>query len=198
MSEGFQGEIALAVGVARAVVGESLDPTPCVVVAWRSVEGAVCEELQVEQSDASFDGASTGMQPLAEQLGSRAPRIRFLLGVHADAFAAELAILGGVGLVSDVAQERTFERCFEKRVEPLDVVPVAWDLLDEGDASFRREDHVLPHAVEVRLQRSAVADLCQAAEAVFPLHTHEAADMYGMGVDNEKGGWPSPSKAQKA
>lgn len=118
--------------------------------------------------------------------------------MDADPLGLELGGFFLIGLIGTIAQERTLEGRFQESVEAVDIVPVAGDGELEGNASFGGEDQVFADAVEVCFQRGAVACSGQAAETLAGLGANELADVDRVGVDDEKGGWPSPPNAQKA
>ncbi len=199
MRHGLGGKFPGGVDMTGDVVREHLGPAAGVVVLGAAAERASGMELRVEEPDAALDAAPALLEPLLCPGRVLELPVGSALGHGVDALGFELLAHGLPGPVGVVAEELALEGGLEERVEPLAVVALAGNLLDEGDAALRREDQVLTHPVEVALQRGAVAGPGQPVQAavLFP-GPDGAADVYGVGVDDEKGGAPSPANSQKA
>ena len=155
-------------------------------------------KLMIQQRNSSLHGRP----PLLQQplLGSRI----LLLPVgavgrrHRDPLGGELGTSGLVRPVGVVAQQSSAEGGLHQSVKSLDVVTMTGKLQDQGDVSLRGEDQMLAYALIPAFYRGAPAALDQAVQTNLLPGPDGSANIDGMGVYDEKGGVPSPSREQRA
>jgi hypothetical protein len=186
------------VDVSGRVVGQRFRPPTSFIVSHAPAPGAAGVELGIEESDPTLDLSAPTPQQFPVSCGVLDLPVRARGCRDRDPLFLELHSLALPRPEGVVTQEMTHEVRLEKCIEPLHVVSVSWDLLDEGDSSARSEDEMLADAVEPALQRGAVAVLGESVEAFFLARPDRTADVDRMGVDDEKGGAPSPPNSQKA
>ena len=164
-----------------------------------TAEGSPRVKLNVEKPDAALDAPPALLEELLGSGRVLELPVGAALGHDRDALGFELLPHGLPGPISVVSEELALKGGFQERIKPLAVVALAGDLLQEGEASLRCENQVLPHPMKIALEGSTVAGPGQATQAaVFLTGTDGPADVYRVGVDNEKGGAPSPASSQKA
>lgn len=182
----------------RQVVRHRFGPTPGLVMPTGSAQGPMPAKLLVPERDPSLHLGT----PLFQQrlLGGgvlrhpcRATRRR-----HCDAAGLQRRSLGHTRPVGIVAEEMPPEGGLHQGVEALDVVTVARDLQDKRDASAGGENQVLADALKPAPDGRAVSALDEAPEALLASGPYGATNVDGVRVDDEKGGFPSPSRAQRA
>lgn len=168
------------------------------VMLRRSAKRAPRVELGTEETDASFYGTA----PRVKQrlFFGRIPDIPVTScgGGDGDVFLGQLGTLLCFRPVRVVSEEMTFKGGFEQSVKAVDVMAVSGDLNNTGDATLRGKKQVLTNTVKPALQRGTVAVFSETAEPFLFAGAYGPANVYGMGVNDEKGGFPSPSRAINA
>ena len=119
-------------------------------------------------------------------------------GADANALGQQFIAFAGFGSVGVVSIEHSDECRLEECVGAVNVVPVSGKMNDTGEHSTGREDEMFTNAVEVLVERSAIAVLRQTVQALFVSGALRTADIDRMGIDDEKGGWPSPDNWRNA
>ena len=79
----------------------------------------------------------------------------------------------------------------------MNVVAVAGKLESKGDASLGSKNEMFFNAVKPAFQRGAITRLNKTTQPFFITFANRTADIYGMGVDDEKGGFFSPPISRK-
>ena len=119
------------------------------------------------------------------------------IGRDRNFFFGEAGTFLGLGPISIVSEEMSLKVGLEKRIKTVDIMAIARDLDHKGNESFRSEDQMLPNAVVPAFQRGAVSFSGESSDSPFFACSNGAADIDGMGVNNEKGGLSSPSMPEK-
>ena len=92
----------------------------------------------------------------------------------------------------------SFKVGFEQSVETVDVMTISGNLNHTGDTALRSKKQVLTDTVKPAFQRGAVAMLGETAKTFLFTSSYGPANVYGMGINDEKGGFSSPSMATNA
>ena len=124
--------------------------------------------------------------------------VRSRRGGHGDTLFRKLLPLLGPRPVGVVSEEMSPEDRFQQAIQSLTVVTVSRHLKNESDAAARREYEMFPNPVKPAFQGSAVSAPNKSGQTLLLPGSHRTTDIYGVGVDNEKGGSPSPSSVQNA
>ena len=192
---GLGGPAMGAVEEAGEVEGQDLAPAAGVMVSGATAEGAVAMEVLVEEAELAVEQMAIGVNP-----GRHLERILEVpAGVGADQdlqpLLGQLLSRGGGGLIGRIPQEESAEGGLEQGIEALDIMAVAGQLEDEGNPAAGGEEDMLADATKPAAQGRTAADGGQPAEAARGVGlARRPADVYGMGIDDEKGGGP-PSRA---
>ena len=167
-------------------------------MAQAAVERPTGMELLVIQRDEPFDHAAPFAQVFVQT--RRQWQHSIFLGHRADMDAAREKFVAflGLGCVCVIGVKHAGKRGLQQHVGALNVVPVSGDVKGTGQHSAGPENEMFANAVVVLVKRCAIAMLGQAAQALFIARALRAADIDRMGVDDEKGGWPSPANWRKA
>jgi hypothetical protein len=64
----------------------------------------------------------------------------------------------------------------------------------KSDAAVRGEKQMFTNAVKPPFQRGAIASPGQTAQTFLFASPYRPTNVYGVGIDDEKGGFPSPLK----
>lgn len=198
MADRGHRQLVREIDVTGAIVRHGFGPAAGQKMAVAAVERAPGSKLFIKECDVALDGAAADVQPLAQVFRTRSFGVGFLCRMRANAMRLEFYIHGWVRLIGAVTQERALESRVQQRIQAIDIVLVARHVLHIGHKTLRRNDQVFTHAVEIAVLGCAVPCARQAAEAFLARRPHQRADVDGMGVDDEKGGWPSPPNAQNA
>lgn len=75
---------------------------------------------------------------------------------------------------------------------------MTWNLDNASNASFGSEKQMFANAVEPSFQGGAMAFSSKAFETSLFTSPYGSANVYGVGVDDEKGGFSSPSRVISA
>ena len=120
------------------------------------------------------------------------------VGSNGDFFLSELRAFLGLGPVSIVSKKMALKVSLEQSIKAIDIVAVASNLYRKGNPSFRSENQMLTNTVKPTFQRGAVSRSGKSSEPLFFACSNGAADIDGMGINDEKGGLSSPSISTNA
>ena len=120
------------------------------------------------------------------------------VGRDRNLFLGKLGAFLGLRPVSIVSKEMSLKGCFEQSIKAVDIMAIARNLDPKSNASFGSENQMLADAVKPEFQRGAVPFSGESAESFLFAGSNGAADIDRMGINDEKGGCPSPSLSTKA
>ena len=199
MNSRRSGATEFGTDVTGEVVGDSLDDSAGDVVVAAPGEGAVSVELSAECGDIAFDFEAVASDKLGGLWRERRAGVLASRGDDCNAAFAQGSALLLVGCVRIVGDQQAFEIGFEKSVKPADIVAFAGDLTHVGNQAMRGVNQMFAHAAEPAASAGATADFPEPAQtAVACLGAGSSADVNRVGVDDEKGGWPSPARVHSA
>lgn len=177
---------------------KNLKPAARMVMLGRPAKRASCVELRTEETDAPFHGTA----PRVKQrlLFRRIPDVPVAsrVGSHRNVFLGQLSTLLCFRPVRVVSEKMTFEGGFEQSVKTVDVMAVSGDLNHAGNTTLRGKKQMLTNTVKPAFQRGTVAPFSESSQTFLFAGAYGPANVYGMGVNDEKGGFSSPSRAINA
>lgn len=164
----------------------------------RPAKRASCVKLGTKETDTPFHGTAPCVkQRLFFGRILNIP-VTSCVGGDGDVFLGQPRTLFCFRPVSVVSEKMTFEGGFKQSVKAVDVMTISRDLDNAGDATLRGKKQVLTDTVKPAFQRGTVAPFGETAEAFLFACTYGPANVYGMGVNDEKRGFSSPSRAINA
>ena len=154
-------------------------------------------KLCVEKADASFDTATPSIQEFLFSGRIFNMPIAACVRRDRDFFLGKLGTFLGFRPISIVSEKVSFKISFEKSIKAVDIMAVAGELDYKRNASFGSKNQMLANAVKPAFQRGAVSFSGESAESFLFAGSNGTADIDGMGINDEKGGCPSPSVSTK-
>ena len=154
-------------------------------------------KLYIKETDAPFYRTAPGIQeflffrrifnvPVAARVSS-----------NSDSFFGKLGAFLGLRPIGIISEKIPLKGSLEQAIKSIDVMTVSSNLKVKGNASLGSENQMLADAMKPAFQRGAVSFSCEPAESFLFACPNGAADIDGMGIDDEKGGFPSPSISTK-
>jgi len=200
MAHGLKRQTLFCVDMPGDVVSEHFEPSTGHVMFGTSASCPVGVKLLVEQADQAIQVLAISMDHLGDirrmhKMGASSSGRR-----DRDATLFEEGAHFAMGPEGVVRQQVALKRGFQEGVKAIDIVAVSGQLQDEVKQAVRGGDQVFPDSTIAARKCTAVALLRQAAQADFAVspRPNGPTDVYGMRIDGEKGGWPSPANAQSA
>lgn len=177
---------------------QCFDPATCVVMLGGTTQRFTSVKLDIKKSDAPFYRASPGVQKLLFFLRIFDVPVAASIGSYRDALFGELGAFLGFGPIGVISKEMPLEGSFEQGIKSVDVMPVAGDLDRKGNPAFWSEDQMFTDSMEPAFQRGTIPCSGKSAEPFLFACPNGAADIDGVRIDDEKGGFPSPSISTNA
>jgi len=119
------------------------------------------------------------------------------VGCNGDLLLGQSETFLRLGPISIVSQKMSLKGCLQEGIKSVDVMAVARDLDCKINTAFGREDEMLTDTVKPAFQRGAVTCAGKPPKPLLFACSYRPANIYGMRVNDEKGGLVSPSISTK-